>query len=474
MDDDNGIVFPKNFIFGAATASYQIEGGYDQDGRGKSIWDVFSHTPNKTKNGETGDVADDHYNKLEEDIALIKSLNLKHYRMSFSWSRILPDGTISNINKKGLNIITRKSTYCWLMASNQQLRCTIGICLKVLKINLVVVKAYSDYADLCFSIFGDRVKFWITFNEPWVTAVLGYLTGGNAPGRCTGCTPNGGDSSREPYIVAHNQLVSHAEAMNIYNTKYRNNQKGSIGITFNSDWFQAISDDPKDVEAAERHQQFFLGWYADPVFFGDYPQSMRDSCGDRLPQFTEQEKELFKATKSDFFGINHYTSTYVGAPRKEKVKENPTWYDDINVFTSYEKDGKLIGDKADSSWLYVVPWGCRKLMNWISKRYGSVPIYITENGVDAPGESDLSISQAVDDDFRLNYLKDYLKEFSNAVMIDKVNIKGYYVWSLMDNFEWADGYSKRFGITYVDYKSPDLKRTIKKSGRWYAEFIKNY
>lgn len=416
-----------------------------------TIWDTFSHTPNKTKNGETGDVADDHYNRVEEDIQLIKKLGLKHYRMSIAWSRILPNGTINNINQKGIdhynneinlllaNGITPAITlYHWDLP--QGLEDSFGGWLH----KDHIVQAYSDYAELCFKLFGDRVKFWITFNEPWVTAVLGYLTGGNAPGRCTGCSPLSGNSSTEPYIVAHSQLVAHAHVMNIYKQKYAQTQNGKIGITFNSDWFEPLSTEDADVQAAERMQQFFLGWYADPVFFGDYPQIMKDNVGNRLPQFTQEEKELLKAHKSDFFGINHYTSTYVGAPRKP-TPLNPTWYDDSKVFTTYEKDGKLIGPRADSSWLYVVPWGSRKLLNWIHKRYNGVEIYITENGVDAPGESDLPIDQAIEDDFRVNYLHDYLTEISKAVVEDKVNLKGYYCWSLLDNYEWGDGYSKRFG-----------------------------
>jgi beta-glucosidase/6-phospho-beta-glucosidase/beta-galactosidase len=478
---ENDIIFPKGFVFGTATAAYQIEGAVKQDDRGPSIWDVFSHTPNKTYRGETGDVACDHYNRLEQDIALMKRMNLKYYRMSFSWSRLLPMGTLEVINEKGVAHYNREinlllengitpfvTLYHWDLP--QVLHEKFGGWLDTPKIT----KAFGDYADFCFSRFGDRVKHWITFNEAWCTSVLGYLNGVHAPGRCTGCSPESGNSSTEPYRVAHSQILSHATAVNIYRTKYKSKQNGIIGMTMNSDWNEPYSQSDADVQAAQRAMEFGLGWFADPIIKGEYPASMRERAGNRIPQFTAQEKNLLLSAKSDFFGLNHYSTQYTGAPRDNNKTSNadPTYFDDQHVWNTHERDGKQIGPVADSPWLYVVPWGARKILNWIKNRYPGLDIYITENGCDVPNEDKLPLQEALNDTFRLNYIRDYLTEISKAVNEDHVPLKGYFVWSFMDNYEWADGYRFRFGIHYTDYKTQT--RYAKASSKWYANLIKNY
>ncbi|KAL9646987.1 hypothetical protein ABK040_013843 [Willaertia magna] len=476
------IPFPKNFKFGTATAAYQIEGAWNEDGKGPNIWDWFSHIPGKIANNDNGDVADDHYHQVKSDIEIMKKLGLKNYRMSISWSRIIPTGLIKDgINQKGIDHYNNEI--------NQLVDNGINVYITLYHWDLplgihqryngwlnasAIVPAFTEYADLCFGLFGDRVKEWITFNEPWVTAWLGYGTGGNSPGRCTGCNINGGNSSTEPYIVAHNQLLAHAQTVKLFREKYQKKQNGKIGITLNSNFNEPISNDQKDIEAAERQQQFDLGWFADPVVFGDYPQVMKDLVGDRLPKFTPEEKNLLKGSL-DFFGLNHYTSNYVKHnDGPQPAPEKRTWETDSRAIKLTEKDGKVIGILADSDWLYVVPWGIRKILNWIDHRYNGIPIYITENGVDAPKESSLPVQTALNDTFRVDYLRSYINEVSKAILIDNCNVQAYFCWSLMDNFEWADGYSKRFGIVYVDYKSNGLPRYFKNSALWYSHQIREF
>lgn len=469
--------FPSDFVFGAATAAYQIEGAYNEDGKGPNIWDTFTHTPGKIRRGDTGDVADDHYHKVQEDIELAKKMNLKNYRMSISWSRIMSNGTKSSLNQKGIDYY-RREIAAWNAAG-------INVYLTLYHWDLpqyiedkyggwlntsAMVQLFTEYADTCFQQFGDRVKHWITFNEPWVTSVLAYGVGVNAPGRCTAC--EAGNSATEPYIVAHTQLLAHAHTVQLYRTRYQPYQRGTIGITLNSDFLAPYSPSEEDVAAAQRQQEFSLGWFADPVFFGDYPQSMKDRVGKRLPSFTAEEKILLKGS-SDFLGINHYTSQYV--TMNPKPKPNTDYYNDIGTISGIENyKGEVIGPPSEAVWLRVVPWGIRSLMNWIRKRYDNPIVYITENGVPVPKEDDMPLKDAIEDDFRLNYLNDYLTQLSLAIKEDKCNVKAYFVWSLLDNFEWADGYSVRFGVHYVDYKDPNLTRYAKKSSKWYAQLIQPY
>jgi len=330
---------------------------------------------------------------------------------------------------------------------------------------------FTNYADACFKSFGDRVKHWITFNEPLSFSISGYSTGAHAPGRCSNRSIcNAGNTSTEPYIVTHNVLLSHAAAVHLYRTKYQSAQNGKIGITLNCDWSQPFTNSLRDRAAAERHLEFQLSWFADPVFFGDYPQVMKDLVGTRLPAFTPDQKISLRGSH-DFFALNHYTSTYASHPVSPPPTD-PSWDSDQNAFLTREKDGKFIGPAADSSWLYVVPWGIRRMLNWVNDRYQDTEIYITENGVDVPKESSMPLQEALNDTFRVNFLKDYIAEVGNAIQ-DGVPVKGYFLWSLMDNFEWADGYSKRFGIHYVDYTNGE-KRYQKNSAKWYSNFIAQF
>ena len=456
--------FPENFQWGAATAAYQIEGAWQTDGRGLSIWDAFSHTPGKVANGDNGDVACDHYHRLEEDVALMKQMGLKCYRFSISWPRVLPQGR-GPVNESGIafyntliDLLLENGITPWVTLYHWDLPLALQMEMDGLT-NPKIAEAFVEYADLCFERFGDRVKRWITLNEPMCSASLGYGIGVHAPGR---------ESDTEPYVVAHNLLVSHARIVDLYRRKYQDTQKGVIGITNNCDWREPLTDSAEDKAAAQRGLEFFMGWFADPVYFGDYPQVMRTNVGDRLPRFTEEERALLKGS-SDFFGLNHYTTMLTSEPgsnrriEREVVRGNGGIYGDQNVTLSRGEDWQV----TDMGWS-IVPWGCRKLLEWIDQRYGHPPIYITENGCAMPGEDDRAT--ALNDTRRVDFLESYLAACHEAIS-NGVDLRGFMYWSFMDNFEWSFGYGKRFGLHWVDYKT--LERQPKASAKRYAEICRS-
>jgi beta-glucosidase len=257
-------------------------------------------------------------------------------------------------------------------------------------------------------------------------------------------------------------------AVKMFRTKYNSMNGGEIGITLDSPWLVPL--DPtsqRDIEATARAMTWHLAWYADPLYVGDYPQVMKERVGDRLPKFTDEEKELLKGS-TDFFGLNHYWTNYI---YHSDHPDGEGYFYDRGCMMTPEKDGVLIGPQGDSSWFYVVPWGMRGLLNWIWNKYSHPEIYITENGVDIPHESTFPLKEALNDTFRVNFYRDYLAEIDKAINIDGVQVMGYMAWSLLDNFEWADGLTKRFGVVYIDYQN-NLTRYPKSSYYWYRDFIK--
>ncbi|KXL47662.1 glycoside hydrolase family 1 protein [Acidomyces richmondensis BFW] len=469
---------PADFLWGYATASYQIEGGAHDDGRGDSIWDTFCRIPGKIADGSNGDVACDSYHRYKDDVALLKQLNAKAYRFSISWSRVIPlGGRQDAINQVGLqyyinlvdelhanDIVPMVTLFHWDLP--QGLEDRYGGFLNKDEF----VQDYVHYAKVMFHALGSKVKHWITFNEPWCSTVLGYNVGQFAPGRTSDRTKSSvGDGSTEPWIAAHSILVAHGAAVKAYRDEFKARDGGIIGITLNGDWAEPWDpSDAKDVEAAQRRLEFFVGWYGDPIYHGDYPASMREQLGDRLPVFSEAERALVQGS-NDFYGMNHYTTNYV------KHRDTPADANDFvgNLDILFEDvNGHVIGPATQSTWLYSYAPGFRKLIKWISDRYGRPIIYVTENGTSVKGENDLPMEKILEDDFRAEYFRTYITALAEAVSFDNVDCRGYMAWSLMDNFEWAEGYVTRFGVTYVDYNGGQ-KRYPKKSAKVVAELFRS-
>ncbi|KAL3427950.1 Beta-glucosidase 1B 3 [Phlyctema vagabunda] len=461
-------VLRSDFHWGYATAATQVEGGWNADGKGVSIWDTFAHTPGKVKDGSTPDDAVLSYYKYKEDVALLKQYGVTAYRFSLSWSRIIPLGGAKDpINEPGLqyysdlidellaNGITPFVTlFHW--DTPQALEDRYG--------GMLDMKSYTpdfvNYARVCFQKLGDRVKHWITYNEPGVYTLAGYAAGVHAPARSSNRKLNEhGDSSTEPFTVGHTELVSHAYAVQLYRQEFQPHQKGAIGITLHGNYSEPWDvDDPLDQEAAERAREFEIAWYADPVYkTGDYPASMRAQLGDRLPRFTPEESKLVLGS-SDFYGMNSYTTFYI------RHLDTPPHIDDHSGNVEKldtNKQGVSRGPESDTYWLRTCPWGFRKLLNWIWKRYG-VPIYITENGTTAKGETGPT-EEALNDKFRIEFFEGYINALAAAKHEDGVDIRSYFGWTFTDNWEWAAGYSDRFGVTFVDFESKEKKRYPKRS-----------
>jgi beta-glucosidase len=458
------IAFPPDFVWGSATSSYQVEGAVDRDGRGASIWDTYCRHGGRVLENATGDVACDHYHLYEKDVQLMKDLQLRAYRFSISWSRILPDGYAdgdgNRINRAGIDFYNRLidalldhgiepwvTLYHWDLP--QTLEDDVGGWLD--PGGNTIAKAFGDYARICYSAFGDRVKRWITLNEPWTVAVHGYNDGVKAPGR----RHNG---TFETYIVAHNLLLAHSAAAFIYKREFAPRQGGMVGMSNSADFrYPLVPGSELDQKAAERAMMFQFGWFLDPVITGDYPAVMRERLGGRLPRFTrEQSWRLLESC--DFLGINTYSSALVSTPEKD-----PTWggyWADMFVTTS-----------ADPSWgknfmgWPIVPDATRELLLWISRRYSYPLLFITENGT-AEEENDLQTAQH--DIGRRLYFKGHLRACRQAIQ-EGARLGGYFAWSLMDNFEWEYGYQRRFGICHVDFKTQ--VRTPKSSAIWYSQTI---
>lgn len=398
--------FPEDFLWGVSSSAYQIEGGWDADGKGPSIWDNFTHVPGNVANNDTGDVACDSYNKLEEDIYLLRALGVKNYRFSLSWPRIFPTGRNDSINRHGVdyynrlidglvanNITPIVTLYHWDLPQALQ---DIGGWE-----NALLIELFDSFADFCFQTFGDRVKFWITFNEPQVIAWVGYGLG-EFP-------PSVKEPGSTPYKVGHILLKAHARAYHTYDDKYRASQGGVISLCPNIDWAEPKTpSDPRDLEAADRYLQFLVGWFIHPIFKnGDYPEVMKWKVGNRselqnlpssrLPAFTAEERDYIQGT-ADVFYFNTYTCkivTHTTTPLKP---------------FSYEHDQE-VSISIDSSWPSsafsehkAVAWGLRRVLNWIKEEYGNPPIYIIENGVGT------NTGSVVDDHTRILYHKTYIDE----------------------------------------------------------------
>ncbi|KAF2128160.1 glycoside hydrolase family 1 protein [Dothidotthia symphoricarpi CBS 119687] len=468
-------VLRKDFHWGYATAASQVEGAWDSDGKGLSIWDKFCHTPGKVKDGSTNEDAVRSYDLYKEDVALMKSYGVTAYRFSLSWSRIIPlGGADDSVNERGIQyynnlideLITNGLTpfvtlFHW--DTPQELEERYGGMLNQEK----YTPDFLRYARLCFERFGDRVKHWITYNEPGVYTLAGYAAGVHAPGRSSFRDRNEeGDSSTETFIVAHTEIVTHARAAKIYRDEFKTKQRGEIGITLHGNYSEPWdADDPEDITAAERARQFEIAWFADPIYgSGDYPTCMREQLGNRLPSFTDEEKMLVKGS-SDFYGMNTYTTFFV------KHRSEPADINDhlgnIEKLDTNNK-GESRGPESGTYWLRTAPKGFGKLLRWVWNRY-HVPIYMTENGTTAKGET-APTDEVLNDTFRIDFFHGYVRELAQAVQ-DGVDIRSYFAWTFTDNWEWAAGFSDRFGVTFVDFETREKKRYPKRSAYFLRDYI---
>ncbi|KAJ3680033.1 hypothetical protein LUZ60_016311 [Juncus effusus] len=463
--------FPDSFLFGTATSSYQIEGAYKEGNKGSSNWDNFTRIQGKIEDGSNGDVADDHYHKFKEDIELMHSLGVNTYRFSLSWSRILPRGRHGKINPKGIEFyntiidaLLQKGIQPFVTLNHfeipQALEDLYGAWLSP-----KIQEDFVYFAELCFKSFGDRVKLWATVNEPNVMVKSGYLCGSYPPGRCSqpygNCTF--GNSSIEPYLAGHNVILSHAKAVDVYRRKYREKQGGTIGIVIFSNWFEPLRNITADFLAAQRVLSFEVAWFLDPIMFGEYPPEMRETLKDKLPEFSSEEKELLLRTKLDFIGMNHYSTSYA----KDCISsscEFDSWNGNALVMEYGERDGVPIGDSTGVPPFHVVPYGIEKMVMYVKDRYNNTPMYITENGYSQVKE----MNPYMYDIKRIRYMHDYLT-FLHSAIKKGADVRGYMVWSLIDNFEWSAGYTVKFGLYYVDFSSQ--KRVPRESANWYEKFL---
>ncbi|KAK8916309.1 Beta-glucosidase 1 [Platanthera zijinensis] len=460
--------FPAGFVFGTAASAYQVEGMANKDGRGPSIWDFFVRLPGQIMGNATAAVTVDEYHRYKEDVNIMKKLNFDAYRFSISWSRIFPMGS-GKVNWRGVAYYNRLIDYMVQQGITPYANLYHYDLPEALErrynglLSKKVVEDYADYADFCFKTFGDRVKNWFTFNEPRVVAALGYDNGFFAPGRCTNC-PAGGNSATEPYIAAHNLILSHSAAVKRYRDKYQATQKGRIGILLDFVWYEPLTNSTADEAAAQRSRDFHLGWFLHPITYGEYPKSMREIVKERLPIFTPEEIKIVKGS-ADYVGINQYTSYYMYDPHLPL--QIPFHYQtDWNAGFAFERNGVPIGPQAHSYWLYIVPWGMYKAVTYVKEKYQNPTIILSENGMDDPGN--VTLPAGLHDTTRLNFYKSYISELKRA-MDDGATVIGYFAWSLLDNFEWKLGYTSRFGIVYVDFKT--LKRYPKMSAYWFRDVL---
>lgn len=423
--------FPTDFVWGAATAAYQIEGAWNEDGKGESIWDRFSHSPGKVLNGDTGDVACDHYHRYREDLRLLRDLKLRAYRFSLAWTRLLPQGS-GAVNTRGLDFYDRLvdilleyeiepyvTLYHWDLPQVLQERGGWG--------NREIVGQFADYAALAARRLGDRVKNWMTLNEPWVIAFSGHRSGEHAPGLC---------DEKLALQVAHHLLVAHGAATDALRANARD---ARVGIVISLWPFETLHDTEEERAVAEHMWQLDNAWFLDPLWRGHYPAAIWNGYGDKQPRLLPDDLTQI-ARPLDFWGINYYSRHVVGI------------------------EGRVPGaEYTEMGWEVHAP-ALERMLVRLDREYRLPPTFITENGAAFPDE--YKGAGRVKDPRRTSYLYTHLEAVARAIA-QGVNVRGYFVWSLLDNFEWAWGYSKRFGIVYVDWATQE--RVIKDSGKWYAQ-----
>jgi beta-glucosidase len=438
--------FPQSFLWGASTSAYQIEGSPLADGAGPSIWQRFAHSPGRTTNGDTGDVACDHYRRFRDDVKLMSELGLQAYRFSISWSRIFPQGT-GAVNSRGLDFYEQLVDA--LLAANITPNATLfhwdlpaALDDRGGWLNRDVAEWFGEYATAVYQRLGDRVPMWATLNEPWVVTDGGYLHGALAPGH---------RNLFEAPIASHNLLRAHGRGVQAFRAEAR---AGQIGLVVNLEPKDPATKSTEDARAAQRGDAYMNRQYLDPVFRGAYPEEMTEIFGEAWPDFPADDFTLI-GQPIDFLGINYYT--------RGVVRDDPA---SPPVRLAYVRQP---GHTYTETGWEVHPPSLTRTLLWVTERYGRIPLYITENGAalyDAPH----AIDGRVDDPLRVWYYREHLKAARDAIA-KGADLRGYFAWSLLDNYEWSLGYSKRFGIVHVDYET--LVRTPKASAHYYRDVIRS-
>jgi beta-glucosidase len=435
--------FPDGFLWGAATSAYQVEGSPLADGAGPSNWHRFCRTPGLIKGGETGDIACDHYHRWKEDIGWMKELGLTAYRFSISWSRVLPEGT-GRVNEKGLDFYRRladalgeagiepnATLFHWDLPAALEDRGGWQ--------NRDIAGWFAEYARVVFRALDGRVRMWATLNEPWVVSDGGYLHGVLAPGH---------RSLFETPLASHNLLRAHGAAVDAYRAEGHHR----IGIVVNLEPKHAATESPEDLGAARRADAYMNRQFLDPLFLGRYPEELAGIFGEAWPDFPAGDFDAIRRP-IDFLGVNYYSRGVVhNDPKAWPVGAGRVGQPGLHTEMGWE----------------VYPDGLAEILLWVRERYGATPLYVTENG--AAFQDPEPEGGTVQDPLRAAYLRDHLRAVRRA-MDGGADVRGYFAWSLLDNFEWSQGFSKRFGLIRVDYATQT--RTPKASARFYTRVIQS-
>lgn len=440
----NHLTFPPDFVWGVATSAYQIEGAWNEDGRGLSIWDTFCRQPGKIRNGDTGDIATDHYHRMPQDVQLLGDLNIPAYRFSIAWPRVQPAGK-GAINPPGLDFYDRLvdsllaqnirpfiTLYHWDLP--QALQDEGGW------INRTTALRFAEYAQIVAHRLGDRVNNWITHNEPFVAALVGHYYGEHAPGT---------RDLAAALQAMHHLLLSHGLSVQAVRSEVQH--PINVGITLNLTTVHPASDSQADRAAAIRYDGIQNRLFLDPVLRGSYPEDMVNLFGTLFPHVQSEDLEIIHAPL-DFLGVNYYNRTVI--------------HHDPDIPLVNLQETHLEGREYSQMW-EIYPEGIYEVLIRVWNEYHPPKIYITENGTAIP--DGLDADGRIRDYRRIRFIRDHISKCHRAIQAG-VPLHGYFAWSMMDNFEWAWGYDMRFGLVYVDFET--LQRTVKESGRWYSQVIR--
>ncbi|CAG4938573.1 unnamed protein product [Colias eurytheme] len=460
--------FPPGFKFGAATSAYQIEGGWNVSGKGRNIWDTFTHSSSNTVvDGSDGDIACDSYHLWQQDVEMAEELGLDFYRFSISWSRLLPKAFANEIDEDGvayynnlINELLKRNIEPVITLYHYDLPQTLqdlgGW------VNPLIADWFANYAKVAYSLYADRVKTWLTINEPSILCDYIFSTGMYPP------------MIREPvlgpYLCNKNVLLAHAKAWRIYDEEYKPVFKGRVSIANNPVWIEPAS--PEHANLAELAREFGAGRYSHPIYSkkGGWPPSVEKHMAilskkqgypeSRLPSFSIEEIELIRGTY-DYYGLNHYTSRVI-RPRRPGEETGPwIFYGSTDLDAVLETPNSWPTTDADDVVMY--PKGIRKQLEWLHHKYGNITFLITENGCASRSDDN--------DQDRIAFIKSYLEQVSLAIK-EGIHVEGYTVWSLMDNFEWLFGYKTKYGLYKVDFNDPQRRRTPRASAHYYENVIK--